>query len=72
MKINGQYSGINVVPTNRLVFKYQELTRKFSELFWIFTNFNWEYFFITIYELWKILSHFRIGEPYQGTYMDSL
>ena len=29
MRIDGQYSGINVGPTNRLVFKYQELTRKF-------------------------------------------
>jgi hypothetical protein len=28
MRINGQYSGINVGPTSRLVFKYQKLTRK--------------------------------------------
>jgi hypothetical protein len=27
-----------------LIFKYQELTIKFLELFWIFYNFNWEYF----------------------------
>jgi hypothetical protein len=33
MKINGQYPSINVGPINRLVFKYQELTRKFSRLF---------------------------------------
>jgi hypothetical protein len=37
MKINGQYSSINIGPTNRLIFKYQKLTRKFI-------NFNWEYF----------------------------
>ena len=33
MKINGQHSDINIGPTNRLLFKYQEFTRKFSELF---------------------------------------
>ena len=33
MRINGQYSNINIGPTSKLVFKYQELTRKFSELF---------------------------------------
>jgi hypothetical protein len=40
MKINGQHSGINIGPTSRLIFKYQELTIKFLELFWIFINFN--------------------------------
>jgi len=44
MRINGQYFGINVGLASRLVFKYQKLTQKFSELFWIFTNFNWKYF----------------------------
>jgi len=32
-EINCQYHGINVGPTSRLIFKYQELTRKFLELF---------------------------------------
>jgi hypothetical protein len=51
MKINDQYSSTNVGSTSRLVFKYQGLTIKFLELFWIFINFNLEYFFTTIYEL---------------------
>ena len=29
MRINGQYSDINVGPTSKLVFKYQEFSRKF-------------------------------------------
>jgi hypothetical protein len=33
MKINDQYPGKNIRPINRLVFKYQELTIKFSRLF---------------------------------------
>ena len=33
MRINGQYCGINVRLASRLIIKYQELTRKFSELF---------------------------------------
>jgi hypothetical protein len=33
MRINSLYSGINVRLTNKLTFKYQELTRKFIELF---------------------------------------
>ena len=33
MRINGQYYDINIGPINRLIFKYQELTRKFLELF---------------------------------------
>jgi len=33
LKINGQYFGINIEPTSRLLFKYQELTRKFLESF---------------------------------------
>ena len=33
MIINGQYSGINIGPTSKLVFKYQELTKRISELF---------------------------------------
>ena len=33
MRINGQYSGINTGPATMLISKYQELTRKFSELF---------------------------------------
>ena len=33
MKINDQHSDTNVGLTNWLIFKYQELTRKFSELF---------------------------------------
>ena len=45
MKINGQDSGINIGPISKLIFKYQELIRKFLKLFWIFTNFNWKYFF---------------------------
>jgi hypothetical protein len=44
MRINGQYYGINNELISMLIFKYQELTRKFLELFWIFINFNWEYF----------------------------
>jgi hypothetical protein len=40
LEISGQHSGINVGPTSIMVFKFHELTRKFSELFWIFTNFN--------------------------------
>ena len=40
MKINGHNFGINVGPTSKRMFNYQELTIKFSELFWIFTNFN--------------------------------
>ena len=39
-RINGQYSIINIRPTSRLIFKYQELIIKFLEFFWIFTNFN--------------------------------
>jgi hypothetical protein len=70
MKINDQYSSTNVGSTSRLVFKYQGLTIKFLELFWIFINFNLEYFFTTIYELWKTLSSSMIGEPCQGIYMD--
>ena len=53
MKINGQHLDINVGPISRLIFKYQELTRKFSELF-----------FTTIYKLWRILLPSRIGEPW--------
>jgi len=33
LKINGQYFGINIGPTSKLIFKYQGLTRKFSEFF---------------------------------------
>ena len=44
MKINGQHFDINAGPTNELIFKYQELTKKNLELFQIFINFNWEYF----------------------------
>jgi hypothetical protein len=33
MKINDQYFGINIGPTSKLIFKYQELTKKFLELF---------------------------------------
>jgi hypothetical protein len=44
MRINGQHSSINIGSTSRLVFKYQKLVRKLSELFWIFINSNWEYF----------------------------
>jgi len=33
LKINGQYFGINIGPTSKLIFKYQGLTRKFSECF---------------------------------------
>jgi hypothetical protein len=33
MRINDKYSGINVGHTSRLIFKYQDLTRKFSKLF---------------------------------------
>jgi hypothetical protein len=33
LKTNGQHSSINIEPTSRLSFKYQGLTRKFSELF---------------------------------------
>jgi len=33
MKINDQYSDINVGLINWLIFKYQELIRKFFELF---------------------------------------
>jgi len=33
MRINGQYYGIIEGPTSRLIFKYQELTREFLELF---------------------------------------
>jgi tetrahydromethanopterin S-methyltransferase subunit H len=33
MKINGQHLNINIGPIDRLIFKYQELTRKSSELF---------------------------------------
>jgi len=44
MRINGQHFGINTKPTNRLVFKYMKLTRKFLELFQVFTNFNRKYF----------------------------
>jgi hypothetical protein len=33
MRINDQCSGINDGPTNRLVFKYQELIIKFLEIF---------------------------------------
>ena len=42
MKINVQYYDINIGPIYGLIFKYQELTRKFSELFSIFINFNWK------------------------------
>jgi hypothetical protein len=31
LKINGQHLGINVGPTCKLIFKYQEFTRKFLE-----------------------------------------
>jgi hypothetical protein len=44
MRINGQYFGISAKPTNRLAFKYMKLTRKFPELFQVFTNFNRKYF----------------------------
>ena len=33
MRINVQYSGINAGFTSKLVFKYQEFSRKFLELF---------------------------------------
>ena len=33
MRINGRYSGINVRPTSKLVYKYQKFVKKFSELF---------------------------------------
>jgi hypothetical protein len=40
MKINCQHSSINIGPISRVVFKYQELTKKILELILIFTNFN--------------------------------
>ena len=71
MKINSQNPNINIGLISRLIFIYQKLTRKFLELFQIFTNFNLEYFFFTIiYELWRILLPFKIGEPCQKTYMN--
>jgi hypothetical protein len=33
MRINGQYYDINAGLTSRLIFKYQELTKKLLELF---------------------------------------
>jgi hypothetical protein len=33
MKINGQYYDINIGPIYGLIFKYQELTRKFQNYF---------------------------------------
>jgi hypothetical protein len=44
-----------------VVFKYQELTKKFLKLFSIFINFNWEYFSLQ-YTFWKTLLASRIGE----------
>jgi hypothetical protein len=58
MKINGKHHDINVGPINRLIFRYQKLTRKFSELF-----------FITIYKLWRILLLSRIGKPLIDLFM---
>jgi hypothetical protein len=48
MRINDQYFGISAKPTNRLAFKYMKLTRKFPELFQVFTNFNRKYFYHNI------------------------
>jgi len=33
MKINSQHPDINIRSISKLVFKYQKLTRKFSEIF---------------------------------------
>jgi uncharacterized Zn finger protein len=51
-------SQLGQVKKNLMIFKYQELTRKFLELFWIFTYFNWKYFSpqYTNYE-----EHFRLS-----------
>jgi hypothetical protein len=35
-----QHPSINIGPISRVVFKYQELTKKFLKLFSIFINFN--------------------------------
>jgi hypothetical protein len=44
MRINGQFSDINIGLISKLIFKYQKLIRKFLKLFWIFINFNCEFF----------------------------
>jgi len=62
MKINGQHPSINDEPISRLIFKYQELTRKFSGLF--------RYSPILIGNNFYHNIHLFKCEPYYGTYMD--